>query len=107
MRMPIKEPQNIGLLSHFLALFMTLLGALASYSYKVLNGEQFRWKVFVLQMIVAIFAGFLIMLAANYYHWPAELAGGTAGLAGWSGAEFIKALEKRFLRNAEGGSHGN
>lgn len=100
--MPMKEPQTYSLFSHFIVLLMTLLGAIASYAYRILNGEEFRWSILCLQAIVAIFAGALVLLTANYYHWAAEFAGGIAGLAGWSGAEFIKTLEKRFLRRING-----
>ncbi|MBK5143367.1 phage holin family protein [Budviciaceae bacterium BWR-B9] len=105
--MPIKEPENFSLFSYLLVLIMTLLGAIASYAYRILNGEPFRWSILFLQAIVAIFAGALVLLAANYYHWAAEFAGGIAGLSGWSGAEFIKTLEKRFLTRVNGENHDN
>ncbi|AKJ41471.1 phage holin family protein [Pragia fontium] len=105
--MPMKEPQNYLSLSYILVLVMTLLGAIASYAYRILNGEEFRWSILLLQATVAIFAGALVLLAASYYHWAAELAGGIAGLAGWSGAEFIKILEKRFLKRIDGGRDDN
>ena len=44
----------------------------------------------------------MVYLASSYYEWVPELAGGIAGLAGWSGAELIKTLEKRFLRKVSG-----
>lgn len=94
--MPMKELQSYNVISHVLVL--TLLGAVASYAYRILNGEEFRWSILFLQAIVAVFTGAMVLLAASYYHWAAEFAGGAAGLAGWSGAEFIKLLEKRFLK---------
>lgn len=104
-KVPMKEPQTYSIFSHVLVLVMTLLGAVASYAYRILNGEKFRWSILLLQAIVAIFAGSLVLLAANYYHWAAEFGGGIAGLAGWSGAEFIKTLEKRFLKQTAGINH--
>ncbi|GKX62440.1 phage holin family protein [Pragia fontium] len=105
--MPIKEPQNYSSFSYVLILVMTLLGAVASYAYRILNGEEFRWSILLLQAIVAIFAGALVLLAASYYTWAAEFASGIAGLAGWSGAEFIKVLEKRFLKRIGGQGDDN
>lgn len=96
MRMPWKNETTL------LASFMTLLGAIASYSYRILKGEEFRWSVLFLQAAVAIFAGAMVLLAASYYQWAAEFAGGIAGLAGWSGAEFIKGLESRFMKKVKG-----
>lgn len=105
--MPIKEPESFSLFSYLLVLVMTLLGAIASYAYRILNGEEFRWSILFLQAVVAIFAGALVLLAASYHNWAAEFAGGVAGFSGWSGAEFIKTLEKRFLKRIEGERHDN
>ena len=99
--MPLKDPNQFNVFSHLLVLIMTLLGAVASYAYRILNGEEFRWSILCLQALVSIFAGSLVLLASSYYGWASEIAGGTAGLAGWSGAEFIKTLEKRFLKRTE------
>ncbi len=100
--MPIKEPQEFNLIGNILIFIMTILGATASYAYRILKGEEFRWSILFLQAIVAVFAGALVMLTASYYSWAAEAAGGISGLAGWSGAEFIKTLEKRFLSRIKG-----
>ncbi|HFK8542822.1 TPA: phage holin family protein [Proteus mirabilis] len=102
MRMPHKDPNNYSWFREVLVLLMTMLGVAANYAYKVLNGEKFSWRTFILQAIVAVFAGAIVFLASSYYEWVPELAGGIAGLAGWSGAELIKTLEKRFLRKVSG-----
>lgn len=49
--MPWKNEPNI--LSMLLAFGMTLLGAIASYSFKVLNGETFSWRTLFLQLFVS------------------------------------------------------
>jgi len=98
MKMPWKNEPNI--LSMLIAFGMTLLGAIASYSFKVLNGEAFSWRTLLLQLFVSIFAGSTMVLIALHYGWPSEVMGGVAGMAGWSGASLIKALERRFLNKA-------
>ncbi|WP_368877291.1 holin [Providencia vermicola] len=75
--MPHRDPNNYSWFREVLILLMTMLGVAASYAYKVLNGERFSWRTFILQAIVAVFAG-------------------------WSGAELIKTIEKRFLRKVSG-----
>ncbi len=65
----MKEPQTYSIFSHVLVLVMTLLGAVASYAYRILNGEKFRWSILLLQAIAAIFAGSLVLLAANLQGW--------------------------------------
>ncbi|AKL43006.1 holin [Serratia marcescens] len=103
MIMPWKNEPNI--LSMLLAFGMTLLGAIASYSFKVLNGETFSWRTLFLQLFVSIFAGLTMVMIALHYDWPSEVMGGVCGMAGWSGASLIKALERRFLNKASGGNH--
>ncbi len=100
MRMPWKS--DTTLLSAVLALGMTLLGALGSYSYRVLSGQAFSWRTLCLQIIVCLFAGAMMMMIAYHYVWPLEVIGGSCGMAGWSGAAFVKALETRFLNKAGG-----
>ncbi|HIH4317545.1 TPA: phage holin family protein [Morganella morganii] len=96
--MPYKDPGNHSWFAATLISIMTLLGTAASCAYKMLNGEKISWGFFFLQVIVSIFAGAMLFLASSYYNWEPELAGGIAGLSGWSGAELIKTLEKRLLR---------
>ncbi|MGS3332109.1 phage holin family protein [Serratia marcescens] len=98
MKMPWKNEPNI--LSMLIAFGMTLLGAIASYSFKVLNGEAFSWRTLCLQLFVSIFAGLTMVMIAMHYEWPSEVMGGVCGMAGWSGASLIKALERRFLNKA-------
>lgn len=92
-----RDPDNHQLTLWSLVLLMTLLGAMASYAYQVLTGERFRWQILLLQAFVSIFAGSLVLMAALYYNWAPEVAGGISGLAGWSGAGFIKVIEKTLL----------
>ena len=47
-----------------IAFGMTLLGAIASYSFKVLNGEAFSWRTLFLQLFVSIFAGLTMVMIA-------------------------------------------
>ncbi|WP_179038248.1 phage holin family protein [Limnobaculum xujianqingii] len=88
MRMPWKNETTL------IAALMTLFGAMASYAHRVLNGQEFSFKTLTLQVLISIFAGAMVVLAANYYKWDPEVAGGVAGVAGWAGAELIKVLEK-------------
>lgn len=97
-----KHPDVERFIMYLLVLLMSLLGALASYANRVLAGEQFRWTTLVLQAIVSIFAGSLVVMIAVLFDWEPELAGGISGLAGWSGAGFIKALEERLLSRVRG-----
>jgi hypothetical protein len=96
-----REPEIERFILLVLVLFMTLLGTLASYAYQVLSGQKFRWQILLLQVFVSVFAGSLVLMAALYYEWKPELAGGISGLAGWSGAGFIKSLEKSLFRRME------
>lgn len=100
MKMPYKSDPNIW--SILIAFGMTLVGATASYSFKVLNGESFSWRTMCLQLIVSIFAGLIMTMIAIHYNWPQEVMGGVCGMAGWSGSSLIKALENRFLSKAAG-----
>ncbi|RDK96719.1 phage holin family protein [Enterobacillus tribolii] len=95
--MPIKEPDSFSMIGSVIVVAMTLLGTLANYAWRILNGERFRLSFFLLKICISIFAGALVLLAASYSNWEAEIAGGVAGLAGWSGAEAIRIIEKRFL----------
>lgn len=101
-RMPYKS--DPGLFAAMIALGMTVLGSIAAYAYKVLSGDAFSWRTLCLQMIVSVFAGFLMMLLAIYWQWPQEVTGAICGMAGWSGSSLIKTLEKRFLQKAAGDS---
>ncbi|EUC97166.1 hypothetical protein HMPREF1567_2228, partial [Providencia alcalifaciens PAL-2] len=46
---------------------MTLLGSIASYANKVLKGEPFRLGLFIAQVIISMFAGSMVLLAASYF----------------------------------------
>lgn len=101
--MPYKsDPGLLSLIGSGLAICMTLLGGLAAYAYKVINGERFSWRTLCLQLIVSIFAGVMMMLIAKNYEWPQEITGAICGMAGWSGSSLIKSLEARFLKRASG-----
>lgn len=101
-RMPIKDPENVNWLVVIYLFIITSLGSLASYCYHILNGDQFRIGTLIAQIFISTFAGALVVLAASYFNWAFELAGGIAGLAGWSGATLIKALEERLIKKAKG-----
>lgn len=101
-RMPIKDPDNVNWLVVIYLFIITSLGSLASYCYHILNGDQFRIGTLIAQIFISTFAGALVVLAASYFNWAFELAGGIAGLAGWSGATLIKALEERLIKKAKG-----
>ncbi|MCS3602725.1 hypothetical protein M2371_001934 [Buttiauxella sp. BIGb0471] len=103
MRMPGNNPDLFALI---LAFLMTLLGAMAGYAYRVINGARFSWVMLALQLIVSLFAGALMMLTAMHYLWPVEITGAICGMAGWSGSTLIKALEARFLNKAGGSNAG-
>ena len=65
MKMPYKSDPNIW--SILIAFGMTLMGGIASYSFKVLSGEMFSWRTFCLQIIVSIFAGLIMIMIAIHY----------------------------------------
>lgn len=96
-KMPNKNPEIF-----IYIIVMATLGTIANYAYKVLMGEKFSWISFFLQAFISIFAGALVLMAALYYEWRPELAGGISGLAGWSGASLVKTLEKRLLNKVGG-----
>lgn len=81
---------------------MTLIGSLASYSYQLINGKKFSLAILCAQVFISIFAGSIVYWIASYFSWDFELAGGLAGLAGWSGASMIKVIEKRVLLKING-----
>lgn len=101
-KMPIKDPNNINWTVVVYLFFITLLGSLASYCYHIMNGDRFRISTLLAQILVSTFAGALVVLGASYFNLDFELAGGVAGLAGWSGATLIKALEERLIKKARG-----
>ncbi|EOD8959577.1 phage holin family protein [Providencia stuartii] len=96
-----KDPNNINWLTIILVCFMAFFGGIASYANKFLKGEPFRFWIMIAQIMVSMFAGALVLLAASYYSWQLEIAGGAAGLAGWSGTAVVSALEKRFIKKVE------
>ena len=102
--MPIKDPDNIKWTVIVYLFLVTTLGSLASYCYHILNGDKFRIGTLISQIFISTFAGALVVLAASFFNWEFELAGGVAGLAGWSGANLIKALEERLIKKAKGNS---
>ena len=103
--MPWKSESTM--LSAAVAFLTTLCGAVASYAYRVLNGEEFSWVTLTLQVIVSVFAGMLMVFIAVHYRWPTEIIGGACGMAGWCGASFIKALEQRLTSRITGGRDAN
>lgn len=100
--MPIKDPNNINWLVVIYLLIMTTLGSLASYAYRLIRGDIFNFWTLMAQMLVSIFAGAIIFFISSYFNLEFEIAGGLSGLAGWSGATLIKALEDRLIRKASG-----
>ena len=100
--MPIKDPNNVNWTVVVYLFVVTLLGSLASYCHQVLNGNKFNVWILFAQIFISIFAGLLVVLGASYFNWEFELAGGVAGLAGWSGATLIKILEEKLLKKAKG-----
>lgn len=100
--MPIKDPDNVNWAVVAYLLVTTLLGSLASYAYRLINGDHFQLWSLLAQMLVSVFAGALIFFIASYFNLEFEIAGGLSGLAGWSGATLIKALEDRMVRKASG-----
>lgn len=101
-KMPIKDPNNVNWTVVVYLFVITLLGSLASYCYHIMNGDKFRIGMLLAQIAVSTFAGALVVLGASYFNLDFELAGGVAGLAGWSGATLIKALEERLIKKAKG-----
>ncbi|EQC1055111.1 MULTISPECIES: phage holin family protein [Providencia] len=97
-KMPYKDPFSYSWARELLIVIMTLLGSIASYAYKIINGEKFSLWMFIAQALVSVFAGSFVFLAASYFQWAPEYAGGIAGIAGWSGAEFVKTIERKFKR---------
>ena len=101
-KMPIKDPNNVNWTVVIYLFVITLLGSLASYCYHIMNGDKFRIGMLLAQIAVSTFAGALVVLGASYFNLDFELAGGVAGLAVWSGATLIKALEERLIKKAKG-----
>lgn len=97
--MPIKDPDNINWAVVVYLFSISMLGSLASYFYNLLKGSKFQLWSLAAQVFISIFSGALVIFIASYLSWAFEFAGGIAGLAGWSGATFIKALEDRLIKN--------
>lgn len=51
----------------------------------------------LVHIFISTFSDALVVLFASFFSWDFELAGGVAGLASWSGATLIKALEERLI----------
>lgn len=90
-----------GTAGFIIAILMTVLGGLASYAYKLLSGVSFSLRTLVLQLLVSLFAGSIMMLLGSHYGLTQEILGSACGIAGWSGATLISALEKRMYDKVE------
>ncbi|HGN2285739.1 TPA: phage holin family protein [Proteus mirabilis] len=101
-KMPYKDPNNMNWFTAVLIAGMAVFGGIASYANKIVKGEPFRFAILFAQIVVSMFSGALILFGASYYQWQPEIAGAIAGMAGWSGAALVSALEKRFLRKVSG-----
>ena len=106
--MPYKS--DPGLIAALIALGMTVLGSVAAYAYKVLSGDSFSWRTLCLQLIVSVFAGFLMMLLATYWTGlrksPAQYVVWLAGPAHrlskhWKSVSCKKLQEMQGCRNDE------
>lgn len=62
----------------------------------------FEWVVFVIQVATSILAGFIASWLFTAWHADSSLSKAAIAIAGWGGAEFIAAAERRFRRQAEG-----
>lgn len=100
--MPIKDLESYNLFTMCLALFMTVLGSIAHYSYDILNGKRFDWVVLLLQLVVSVFSGSIMVLLSAHLGWSSAITGGLAGMAGWAGAAVIKVLEERLIKRLNG-----
>lgn len=73
---------------------IALLAACARVSYQTLNGTPFRFSTFLALLMVAVFAAFL---AGSVMPLTFEYRDGVVGVAAWSGAELVRALEAKLL----------
>ena len=62
----------------------------------------FEWIVFSIQVATSILAGFVASWLFSSWHADTSLSKAAIAIAGWGGAEFIAAAERRFRRAAEG-----
>ncbi|MHA6305686.1 phage holin family protein [Hafnia paralvei] len=78
------------------------LGSVAHTCLRMLLGEDVTIAGMVLQLVVASFAGLLAVLLSSRFGWTGETTGIICGIAGWSGSQFIAAIERRVLHGVSG-----
>lgn len=74
---------------------ISILGGLAKY-YNDLGRNRIAhtWFLFFAQVFTSALAGIITYLAGDYFNLSMSAVGAIAGVAGWSGAEFMKFLEQ-------------
>ena len=85
----------------WLATLTAMWGGLVSYFRQILAGEQHSWAKVFIHLSMSGFAGLICLLGCLHFNVPVYLTGILAGLAGHMGAEFIKIVERRFLKRLD------
>lgn len=86
----------------WLAWLTAAWGGIVAYLRQLQQGRAFRIATAVIHLLMSGFSGLMCWLACVHYEVPPALTAICTGLAGYSGAEFIKILEDRFLSRVKG-----
>lgn len=92
--MPERFFENAALLAALTALW----GGIVSYFRRIQSGEKHSWLSAAMHMTVAGFAGLMCWLGCVQFDVPAPITAICTGLAGHTGAEFLRIIEERFRR---------
>lgn len=93
-RIPIRDPDNVNWFVVSYLFIITSIGSLASYCYRILNGDQFHIETLIVQIFIFTFADELVILAASYLNWAFKFAGSVD----WLDTTLVKAYKERLIK---------
>lgn len=100
--MAIKPPDDINWTTMLILLAVSGIGSIANYAFKIIKGSHFEIVTLICHMLVSGFGGALMFFIASRYNWDFEAAGIACGVAGWSGATLVNALEGHLIKRLTG-----
>lgn len=96
--MPIKQPDDFDWMTTLILLLIAAVGSAAKMSYEIMRGEALSFALFLCQITISLFSGGMAVLIASHFNATFEIAGCAAGVAGWMGGEFVRAIAVRIKR---------
>lgn len=78
------------------------LGGIVNYSKRAVMNGKFSRVEFIIEAVSASFIGLMVTLAGDAMQLSPHWLGMGAGMAGWMGADFVKAIFEQFVRSKIG-----